>query len=228
MKKSKVIFTDIAVVVLIIVLIYTGVKYFSDRSYTLISTATVVLACVPFYVSFDAREKGVTEIVLVSVMISLSVAGRIVFAAVPFFKPVTALVIISGFYLGSECGFVTGSVSAFISNMCFAQGPWTPFQMLVWGIIGLSAGLFRKSRLLDSRLFIVIYAVASGAFYSVVMDIWTVVSTDGTFEPARYKAVIIASLPVMAIYIVSDLFFILVLNKPMKKRFIRIQKKYEI
>ncbi len=228
MKKNKVIAADIAVVFLMVFLIYAGVKYFSDRSYTLISTLSAVLVCIPFYISYDAREKGVTEIVMVSVMISLTVAGRIIFVAVPFFKPVTALVIITGFYLGSECGFVTGSVSAFISNMFFAQGPWTPFQMLVWGLIGLTAGLFRNSRLLDSRFFIVIYAVISGAFFSAAMDIWTVVSVDGLFEPDKYKAAIISSLPVMIIYIASDLFFLLILNKPMKKRFVRIQKKYQL
>lgn len=228
MKKSKAIAADISVVILMVFLIFAGVRYFSDRSYTLISTLSAVLACIPFYISYDARQKGVTEIVMVSVMISLTVAGRIIFVAVPFFKPVTALVIITGFYLGSECGFVTGSVSAFISNMFFAQGPWTPFQMLVWGIIGLSAGLFRNTKFLESRIFIIIYAVISGAFYSAAMDIWTVVSVDGLFEPDKYKAAVIASFPVMLIYIISDLFFLLVLNKPMKKRFVRIQRKYEI
>ncbi len=228
MKKSKAVAADIAVVFLMIFLIYAGVRYFSDRSYTLISALAAVLACIPFYITYDARKKGVTEIVLVSVMISLTVAGRIIFVAVPFFKPVTALVIITGFYLGSECGFVTGSVSAFISNMFLAQGPWTPFQMLVWGLIGLSAGLFRNTKLTDSRIFIIIYAVISGIFYSAAMDIWTVVSADGLFEPDKYKAAVIASLPVMLIYIISDLFFLLVLNKPMKKRFIRIRRKYEI
>ena len=65
----------------------------------MISAAAAVLSCIPFYLSYDMKDKGVVDIVLVSVMISLIVAGRFVFAVTPFFKPVTALVIITGFYI---------------------------------------------------------------------------------------------------------------------------------
>ena len=43
--------------------------------------------------------------------------------------------------MGGEAGFLTGSMAALISNFYFGQGPWTPFQMLAWGLIGLASGL---------------------------------------------------------------------------------------
>lgn len=84
------------------------------------------------------------KIALIAVMTAMSVAGRFVFAALPGFKPVTAVVVLCGMYLGADAGFICGALSALISNCYFGQGPWTPFQMLVWGIIGLVAGLSGK------------------------------------------------------------------------------------
>jgi len=61
--------------------------------------------------------------VIVATMTALAVVGRFVFAPVPYFKPVTAIVIITAIYLGSEAGFLVGSLSAIISNIFFGQGP---------------------------------------------------------------------------------------------------------
>lgn len=226
MKKNKIIITDIIIIAGIIFIIFAGVKFLNDRSYTMISAAAAVLSCIPFYLSYDMKDKGVVDIVLVSVMISLIVAGRFVFAVTPFFKPVTALVIITGFYLGKESGFVTGSISALISNMMFGQGPWTPFQMFVWGMTGFIAGLFADRKITDSKVFLVIYSVLAGVLFSMSMDVWTVISIDGKFDIDRYKVALITSVPVMIIYIVSDIVFLIALKKSMGKRFVRIKNKY--
>lgn len=52
-----------------------------------------------------------------------------------------AVTIITGAYFGAEAGFVTGALSALISNIFYGQGPWTPFQMLAWGLGGFLSGL---------------------------------------------------------------------------------------
>ena len=52
-------------------------------------------------------------------MTALSVLGRILFAMIPAFKPVTAMVVITAMYFGSEAGFLTGALSAVISNFYF-------------------------------------------------------------------------------------------------------------
>ncbi len=226
MKKNKIIVIDILIIACIIFIIFAGVRFLNDRSYTMISAAAAVLSCIPFYLSYDMKNKGVMDIVLVSVMVSVIVAGRFVFAVTPFFKPVTALVIITGFYLGKESGFVTGSVSALISNMMFGQGPWTPFQMLVWGMTGFIAGFFADRKITDSKVFLVFYSALAGMLFSMSMDVWTVISIDGKFDIYRYKAAFITSVPVMMIYIFSDIVFMFALKKSMGKRFLRIKNKY--
>ena len=68
-----------------------------------------------------------------------------VFAPFPQFKPVAAMVIITGVTLGGESGFLVGAIGAFVSNFYFSQGPWTPWQMFSFGIIGFVAGvIFQK------------------------------------------------------------------------------------
>lgn len=122
---------------------------------------------------------------MLAVMTALSVAGRFIFAPIPFFKPVTAMVVIAGMYFGAEFGFLTGALSAVISNFYFGQGAWTPFQMFSWGIIGFIAGIL-SSRLIRSKIILVIYGALAGVVYSLIMDIWTVLWMDGMFNPARF------------------------------------------
>ena len=123
-------------------------------------------------------------------MVAISVIGRFIFAPIPGFKPVTATVVITAMYFGGEAGFMT-ALSAVISNFYFGQGPWTPFQMFSWGIVGFIAGV-AADPLKRSRIALVIYAVVSGVLYSLLMDVWTVLWADGYFA-YRYIAAVISA-----------------------------------
>ena len=58
--------------------------------------------------------------------------------------------IIAGVAFGGEAGFLVGAIVGLVSNMFLGQGPWTPWQMFSFGIIGFLAGvLFRKGLLLS-------------------------------------------------------------------------------
>ena len=98
-------------------------------------------------------------------MVALSVTGRFI----PFFKPVTALTVLTAVYLGGEAGFLCGALSAVISNFWFGQGPWTPFQMLAWGMIGLFAGLL-ASPLKRSRIRLSSTACCPHHFFIMTSD----------------------------------------------------------
>ena len=114
-----------------------GALVFDAKAHLFVSLAIAMLSLVLLAAGFERREIGTRRTVLVSIMVALCVAGRII----PLFKPVTAIVVLCAVYLGPQAGFYTGAVAAFLSNFLFGQGPWTPFQMLGWGLIGLFAGL---------------------------------------------------------------------------------------
>ncbi|MFQ6929633.1 MAG: ECF transporter S component [Eubacterium sp.] len=68
----------------------------------------------------------------------------------PQFKPCVAIIIITEIMLGKQSGFY-GALTAFVSDFFFGQGPWTPWQMFAFGIIGfISAIFFQKRKYLAS------------------------------------------------------------------------------
>lgn len=155
---------------------------------------------------------------LIAVLTALSVVGRLLFGALPGFKPVTAMVVLTAMYFGSEAGFLTGALTAVLSNFYFGQGPWTPFQMFTWGLLGFVAGYLRN-RLKSSAVFLAVYGAFAGVAFSLLMDVWTALWIDGAFNPARYGAAVATSLGYMAIYAVSNVVFLLLLRKPMGRHF---------
>ena len=109
----------------------------------------------------------------------------------------------------------------------FGQGPWTPFQMFSWGLIGLLAAFFSVS-LKKSKLALAVFGVFSGIIFSLLMDGWTVLWAEGTFSASRYLAFVVSALPVTAIYAVSNVLFLLVLAVPIGGKLDRVIKKYGI
>lgn len=208
-------------------IVLCGVFFLGDRKYAFVSPALSVVACIPFFVSFEKGKNDARRIVIIAVMTALSVAGRFVFAPIPFFKPVTAIVIITAIYLGAEAGFITGAFSAVVSNFYFGQGPWTPFQMFAWGLIGFLAGLLAK-RLLESKVLLIIFGALSGVVFSFIMDVWTTLWADGTFNIARFIASITTAAPFTVVYMVSNVIFLLLLTKPIGRKLQRLKTKYGI
>lgn len=164
---------------------------------------------------------------VLAAMTALSVLGRFLFYAVPHFKPVTAMVVICGIYLGAESGFLCGALTAILSNILFGQGPWTPFQMMVWGIIGFLAGVLAR-QLKKSRAALFLYGALAGVLFSFLMDIWTVLWWDGKFSLSRYIAAIVSAAPVTAVYALSNVLFLSVLITPIGKKLERLVTKYGI
>lgn len=217
------------IMILIPLSIALGVILFKDRKYNLISIIIAFLSCLPIFFSFEKGKTSTRKMTILSVMVAISVAGRFVFGAIPGFKPVTAIVVITAIYFGSEAGFLTGSLSAIISNIYFGQGPWTPFQMFSWGMLGLIAGLpFMRKLLLKNKIILAIYGVFAGVIYSLMMDVWTVLAMDGVFNAKRYIAAVTTALPVMAIYAVSNVVFLMLAIKPFGEKLERIKTKYGI
>lgn len=185
----------------------------------------VLLACVPFVIRFEKSSANAGYPVIIAVMTAMSVAGRVIFAPIPSFKPVTAIVVITAIHFGTDAGFMTGALSAAVSNFFFGQGPWTPFQMFSWGLIGLLAGL--SSRLLKrNKLLLAVFGAFSGVLYSLSMDIFTVLWADGGFNLSRYTAAIVTAAPITVIYAVSNIIFLAVLSEPLGKMLNRVIQKY--
>ena len=201
-----------------------------ERYYILISLVIIAGSLGVVFARLDRRRTSVRRLTLISVMTALSIVSRFIFAALPAFKPMSAIVILTGVYLGPEAGFLCGALSAFLSNFYFGQGPWTPFQMTALGLIGLSAALLfsRKSVGRIRLFFLCLYGLISGIFYSCFLDTWTMLWTYGTINGEGYLAALAAAIPYTILYSVSNVLFILLLDPPFGRRLGRIITKYRI
>ena len=227
-KTVRKILTGCILFLLIPAVIALGVWLLRDRKYNLISMAVALLSCVPFFVRYEKGKNSARETVVIAVMTAFSVVGRLIFTPIPGFKPVSAVTIITGIALGPEAGFLVGSLSAIVSNIFFGQGPWTPFQMFVWGMIGFLSGVIFRKREKPNKILLCTVGALSGVLFSLVMDIWTTLTIDGGFLPSRYLAAIVSALPFMVVYAASNVIFLLILTKPFLEKLNRLKIKYGI
>lgn len=222
-KKLRTVLKVLIPFVIIPILAFLGSTVFEEKKHIFVSLSVAVLSVILFITGFEKKQTGTRRQVLVSIMIALSIAGRFI----PFFKPVTAITILTAIYLGGEAGFLVGSFSALLSNFYFGQGPWTAFQMLAWGLIGLFAGFLAKP-LEKSKTALLVYGVLSGIAFSFIMDVWTVLWYNDSFSILLYLAALTTALPHTILYAVSNFIFLLLLSRPFGEKLNRIKIKYGV
>ncbi len=209
-----------------------GIFFLNDRSDYFISICVIILSMLPFFLVFENRRPQAREIVVIAVMAGLAVAGRAAFFMLPQFKPTAAIVIITGISLGGEAGFLTGALAGFVSNFFYGQGPWTPWQMFSFGIIGFLAGLlFRRKRgkWKYFRVWTCLYGgLAALMIYGFLMDTSTVFMGMGAVHETAFLAAYLSGLPMNIIHGTASAVFLAILGEPMMRKLDRIKKKYGI
>ena len=213
-RKMKTALKYIIPLVLIPITVILGACIFSEKSYSFVSMAVAIFSCLLFYFAYERKGKT-RRLIIVSVMTAIAVIGRFIFAPIPAFKPVTAIVVLTAVYLGSSAGFLTGSFSALISNFYFGQGPW--------GIIGFLAGILRNK--LKNRITLSLYGVFAGVLYSVILELWNVLWYSNSFDINLYLAFLLSSLPHTAIYAVSNVIFLMLMYKPIGSKLKRAEQR---
>ena len=208
-------------------LLILGTLVFDEKKFAWVILACTILALLLFYAGFEKKVVGTRRMVIIAVMTALSVIGRFIFALIPGFKPITAIVVITAIWLGPESGFLVGSLSAVISNFYFGQGPWTPFQMFAWGIIGLIAGYLSRF-LKKNRPALAVYGVFAGIFYSMFMDVWSVLWYNNEFNMNVYLAALVTAIPYTISYAASNVIFLLLLGRPFGEKLERVKLKYGV
>ena len=208
--------------------IYIGVYYLGDRKYYFIALLIILEVMLPFILVTEGRKPQARELVIISVLCSLGVAGRAAFFMLPHFKPVTAIVIISGVALGGEVGFLVGAVTMFVSNIMFGQGPWTPVQMFAMGIVGYLAGvLFQKGFLRSSRISLSIFGALSAIIiYGGLMNPTLLLLFQSNPTWPMFLSMYIAGLPFDLIHAAATAFFLWFLSRPLLEKLGRVKVKY--
>jgi energy-coupling factor transport system substrate-specific component len=187
MKKIAIYST---VIIIIGLMILSFFKNNSERL-SLLITLAVFFIIVLSYFYFEKSSMGVKEIALIATLSTFAAVARAAFAALPNIKPTTFIVAVSGLIFGPYEGFLIGSTAGFVSNIFLGQGPWTPWQMFSWGIVGAISGFIGKSKKdISTEVFSVI-CFFYGIMFNWIMNLWHVL---GFVKPINLQTIALAYL----------------------------------
>lgn len=231
--RWKTVLSWLVVVVLTPITVWAGTA-FGSGSYYVTSILVIIYAMVPFFVSFEARRPQARELVIIAVMCALVVVARVAFIWVPHFKPIAAIVMIAGIALGSRSGFLVGAISLLVSDFVFGQGPWTPWQMLAYGIVGFVAGFLAERGAIPrsdlSNRAKTALSLAGAAFVVVVvgpiLDTCSLFTMVSVITPESALAIYASGLPVNAVQAAATAITLFVLANPLLGKLERVRVKY--
>lgn len=228
-SKASIISSIFALIAVPLTILF-GIYFLDDRKYYFISLLIILEVFVPFFVSFDNKKPNSRELVIISVLCAIAVCGRMACYMIPQFKPVMAIVIISGVALGGEAGFLVGALSAFVSNFFFGQGPWTPWQMFSFGTVGCLSGLLFYNRSIKKKRTVlsVFGFLATIIIYGGIINPSSVLITNSIPTMGAILSSYAMGFPFDLIHAVSTMIFLWLVANPITEKLERIKIKYDI
>jgi len=133
------------------------------------------------------------ELALVATLGAVGAAGRVIFHPFPGVQPVTIICLVTGASLGPRAGLAVGPIAGLLSNSFLGQGPWTPPQMALWGLAGLSGALLRP--LCTRAVGLAVVGFAWGFLFGWAMNVWFLASFGPDLSWASFVLVTGRSVP---------------------------------
>ncbi len=197
-------------------------------SWEFAALAILAAALISGFAWYERTQPGSRMLALVATLAGLAAIGRIAFAPIPNVKPTTDIILIAGFALGGAPGFVVGAVAALSSNLLFGQGPWTPWQMVAWGLVGCLGALI--GRLTDrqiGRFQLAGVCGLAGLLFGAVMDgsIW--VTYAGGQGVTQYLAISATSLPFNVAHAAGNVVFALAFGPALLRAVMRYRTRLQ-
>lgn len=193
-----------------------------------LTLAVALLAVGLLFASFEASRPALRQLMPTAVLAAVAAAGRVLFAPLPDVKPVSAIAILAGAVLGRRSGFVVGAVAALASNVFFGQGPWTPWQMYAWGLVGYVGGVLGERGLLDRAPALYVWGFASGLVYGLILNGYHVL---GYVQPLTWESALLAcaaSLPLDVTHGIATVAFLAAIGLPWGRAIRRVVAKYDL
>ena len=180
------------------------------------------------FVGFETSRPTLRQILPTAVLAAIGAVGRIAFAALADVKPLSAVAIVAGASLGRRSGFVVGALAALVSNVFFGQGPWTPWQMYAWGLIGYFSAIFAEKGLLDPKPKVLVWGFAAAILFGLIMDGMHIVGYVRPFTWPGAAAALLASLPLDCLHGAATVAFLAFVWDPWRRQLKRVLAKYAL
>jgi energy-coupling factor transport system substrate-specific component len=164
-------------------------------SWPLASFAIVFGVLLAGWLAYERSRPSARMTAVVGTLAAVAALGRDAFVALPDVKPITAMTFVVGYALGPLPGFAVGAVGMLASNIVLGQGPYTPWQMAAWGLVGLAgAALGRLSGRHMGRVAIALACGVSALGAKEIMNVYTW-TLGASHTPAALLAAAGAALP---------------------------------
>ena len=227
MKKSR-IASMIVCLFLIPLTLILGSKL-PGRAYYFISTLVIFEILIPFFLAFEGRKPQARELVIIAVMAALAVVARVAIP-IPTFKAIFAVIMISGMALGAESGFLVGAIGALGSNFFYGQGPYTPWQMMAYGMAGFIAGFaYEKGLLKRKPIAMAIFGfVCMPLVIGPMLDTCTVFLALAEINPQTVIPIYLSGLPVNISQGICTALTMLFFGEPLLEKLDRVKQKFAI
>ncbi|HEY5942392.1 MAG TPA: prenyltransferase/squalene oxidase repeat-containing protein [Solirubrobacterales bacterium] len=186
--------------------------------------AAVILAGFAWY----ERSRPPAQVVaLVAALAALAIAGRIAFAAFPNVKPTTDIVVFAGYALGGAPGFAVGALTALVSNFWFGQGPWTPWQMVGWGLCGVLGALLAVGIRNANRFVLAAVCGFAGIFYGALLNFSLMATYGGDLSWRHFLVLQARAIPFDAAHALGNVVLALIAGPAMVRMLVRFRERFE-
>jgi energy-coupling factor transport system substrate-specific component len=178
--------------------------------------------------AYERHAASARMAAVVAVMAALAALGRDAFVALPDVKPITALTLIVGYALGPLPGFTVGALGMLISNFMLGQGPYTPWEMAAWGMVGLIGALL--GRLSGRRLGRVPLALGCAGAALVAKEVMNVYTwtLGASHTPAAFLLVAGQALPYDVTDLVASFLFALAFGPELARVLARTRTRMDV
>jgi energy-coupling factor transport system substrate-specific component len=130
---------------------------------------------------------------------------------------------LAGYVLGGAPGFAIGALAALSSNLVFGQGPWTPWQMVGWGVIGVLGAVWAPlTRHRLPRVTTAALLALCGLFFGALTNVSTLTAAGGTPSWSQWVVTESAGLPFDIAHAVGNVVFFLAFGPA----FVRVLQRY--
>ena len=195
-------------------------------SWIAVSTLLLGAVIVVGFAWYERTHPSTRVLALVATLAAMAALGRVAFAALPNVKPTTDIVLIAGYTLGGAPGFMVGATAALASNLFFGQGPWTPWQMVAWGGVGLFGASLRRLEL--GRVPLAAACGVAGLGFGAIMNLHLWVTYSGDHTAAKLAATYASSLPFDVAHAVGNVAFALAFGPALVRALKRYRTRFEI
>lgn len=180
------------------------------------------------WLAYERSRPSARMIAVVATLAAAAALGRDAFVALPDVKPITAMTLVVGYALGPLPGFTVGAVGMLASNIALGQGPYTPWQMAAWGLVGLfGAALGRLSRRRLGRVSLALACAVAALCAKEIMNLYTW-TLGASHTPAALLVAVGQGLPYDVVDVVASFFFGLAFAPELARLLGRMRERMDV